>query len=70
MKVKIAVVEKIMLAEITDSLRRNFPTEEWTHEFEKSYIKPDGGILYLKSHNNDLYPILIIEWKNKEQMIE
>ena len=50
---------------IVDNLRKNFPEEEFFHHFDKTSIKPDGGILSILDANGAKYPILISEVKNQ-----
>lgn len=55
-----------LLKDIVNDLRQTFPDVEFHHHLDKSSIKPDGGIFYLKDPQNDkIYPILIAEVKNQ-----
>lgn len=55
------------LKDIISELRPNFPHTDLHYHFEKSHIRPDGGILQIKSvkDNTLTYPILISEVKNQ-----
>ena len=50
---------------IVDSLRKNYPEEDFSYFFESSSIRPDGGILSLLDNDGNKYPILISEVKNQ-----
>ena len=56
---------KIYLKDIVAKLKKIYPNEDWFYNFEKSTIKPDGGILYLFDKNGKQYPILIAEQKSQ-----
>jgi type II restriction enzyme len=54
------------LKDIVAELRTAFPSIEFDYNFDTSNIRPDGGILFMKSITGDkLYPILITEVKNQ-----
>ncbi|MBM3313317.1 restriction endonuclease [candidate division WOR-3 bacterium] len=55
------------LGAIVKELRQTYPDVEFHYHFETSSIRPDGGILYLRSAESDemSYPILIAEVKNQ-----
>ncbi len=55
------------LKDIVAELRNNYPDTEFHHHFDRSYISPDGGILYIEGRSDDTltYPILIAEVKNQ-----
>lgn len=55
------------LRDIIDELRKCFPDIDLHYHFESSRIQPDGGILSIKSNEDNLltYPILISEVKNQ-----
>ena len=50
---------------IVDSLRKNYPEEDFSYFFESSSIRPDGGIFSLLDNDGNKYPILISEVKNQ-----
>lgn len=56
-----------LLKDIVSDLRQAFPDAEFHCHFDTSAIRPDGGILHLKSQTepNLLFPILIAEVKNQ-----
>ena len=56
---------KIYLKDIVAKLRKIYPNEIWFYNFEKSTIKPDGGILYIVDNDGRQYPILIAEQKSQ-----
>jgi type II restriction enzyme len=55
------------LKDIVAELRSTYPQVELHHHFDDTSIRPDGGILYLRSIPGDplTYPILIVEVKNQ-----
>ncbi len=50
---------------IIENLISIFPCVDFSYYFDRSSMKPDGGILSLKADNDRLYPILISEKKNQ-----
>lgn len=56
---------KIYISSIISDLKEKIPNEEWFYNFNKSSLKPDGGILYIKDKNNSKFPILITEMKKQ-----
>jgi type II restriction enzyme len=55
------------LGEIVGELRQTYPEMEFHHHFDNTYIRPDGGLLFIESSQEDAltYPILISEVKNQ-----
>lgn len=55
------------LKDIVQELKYSYPGVEFHYHFDRSSIRPDGGILFLKGEPDDLgsYPILIAEVKNQ-----
>ncbi len=55
------------LHSIVEELKENYPEVDFHYHFNKSSIRPDGGILYLKpiKPTQISYPILISEVKNQ-----
>jgi len=55
------------LSDIVQELRHTYPDVEFHSHFETSSIRPDGGILNLRTTDSDelTYPILIAEVKNQ-----
>jgi len=53
------------LAEVVRKLREHFPDVPFFHHFERSAMRPDGGILSLRDAKGALFPILIVEVKNQ-----
>jgi type II restriction enzyme len=55
------------LKDIINELRPDFPDTDLHCHFEKTHMKPDGGILAIKSSKDSTltYPILISEVKNQ-----
>jgi len=66
---KIALVHKPQwhLRDIVAELRQTYPDVEFYHYFDRSSIRPDGGILFIRGKPGDklTYPILIAEVKNQ-----
>ena len=55
----------IKVKRMYEILSENFPEHEFYYSSEKSYIKPDGGLVYLIAKDGKKYPILISEVKNQ-----
>lgn len=55
------------LKDIVAELRLTYPDTNFHYHFDKSSIKPDGGILHIKAREDDqlIYPVLIAEVKNQ-----
>jgi len=55
------------IKDIVKELRITYPEVEFHYHFDRSSIRPDGGILYIKGQPDDeyIYPILIAEVKNQ-----
>ena len=55
------------LRDIVDELSQYFPEVDFHYHFDTSHIRPDGGILSIKSNQDETftYPILISEVKNQ-----
>lgn len=55
------------LSDIVTELRHTYPDVEFHYHFNRSSIRPDGGILYIQGPDNSKtsYPILIAEVKNQ-----
>ena len=54
------------LKDIVAELRSVYDDVEFHYQFDKSYMQPDGGMLYLHRRGSDfVYPILISEVKNQ-----
>ncbi len=53
------------LKDVVEKLRKNFPQVDFHYFFDKSAMRPDGGILSLVSKAGEIYPILIAEKKNQ-----
>lgn len=66
-KVTLSHEKEWYLKDIVSELRQVYPDTEFHHHFEKSSIRPDGGILSIESpqENALTYPILIAEVKNQ-----
>lgn len=59
------VEDKLFLHDIVNKLKINYPADEWNNLFDSSFLKPDGGILYLRDKRKNKYPILIAEMKKQ-----
>jgi len=68
-KKKISLVHQKQwyLKAIVAELRDTYPDTEFYYHFDRSSIRPDGGILYIQGKPGDklTYPILIAEVKNQ-----
>jgi type II restriction enzyme len=53
------------LHDVVAKLRRNFPQVDFHYFFDRSTMRPDGGILSIVSETGAIYPILIAEKKNQ-----
>lgn len=63
---KLVHKKRVMLTDIVADLRKNFNDVNFTDPFPRSFMTPDGGLLYIESRGTrDLYPILITEVKNQ-----
>lgn len=54
-----------MLSDVVESLRRSFPDVDFHYHFDRSAMRPDGGILSLIDKEGNRHPILITEKKNQ-----
>lgn len=54
-----------VLAGVVASLRESFPGIDFEYHFEKSSMRPDGGILSILDHEEIARPVLIAEVKNQ-----
>ena len=66
-KISLAYEKQWNLKDIVGELRQYYPEMDFHHHFETSSIRPDGGILFIKTNlaNTLTYPILISEVKNQ-----
>lgn len=67
MAVSLTHEKQWFLKDIVAELRRTYPDVEFHYHFDRSSIRPDGGILSIKGPPADTltYPILIAEVKNQ-----
>jgi type II restriction enzyme len=64
--VKLEHHREIFLRDVVLDLQNRYRNVDFTYMFEKSSMRPDGGILYLVSKDDtQKYPILISEVKNQ-----
>jgi len=63
--VRLAFISDWYLKDIVASLKESFPDVDFYHHFEKSSIRPDGGVLFIVDNDQKKYPILIGEVKNQ-----
>lgn len=54
-----------LLADVVSSLSDSFPGETFVHYHMKSAMRPDGGILSMRSNDGRQFPLLIAEKKNQ-----
>lgn len=66
-KVTLVHQNRWLLKDIVSELRQTYPDTEFHCHFKTSFIRPDGGILYLRGRKGDKlsYPILIVEVKEQ-----
>lgn len=66
-KISLVHEKQWYLKDIVRELRSTYPDLEFHYHFDTSSIRPDGGILLIRSKPDDLmsYPILIAEVKNQ-----
>jgi len=53
------------LTEVVRKLREHFPDVPFFYHFERSSMRPDGGILSMLDDKGTYFPILIVEVKNQ-----
>lgn len=63
--VKLRLEKAWRLHDIVGRLKNTFPQVDFFCNFKNSSMKPDGGIIFIKGKNADLFPILISEAKNQ-----
>lgn len=64
-EIKIEHQKLVHLRDITSHLGAAFPEIQFTQHFDSSFLKPDGGFLFLVDNNGKRYPILISEAKRQ-----
>ena len=57
--------KSIVLNDIIKNLKEIYRETSFSTCFDSSTMKPDGGLLYLVDHQENMYPILIAEKKNQ-----
>jgi len=63
--VSISWDSKIHVNEIVSLLKKRDKNTKYSFRLEKSFLKPDGGILYIRDSYNNKFPILITEMKQQ-----
>jgi type II restriction enzyme len=63
--VKLEHKSNIFLKDIVEKLKEIYSDVDFGYNFETSSMRPDGGILYVVSKNEEKFPILITEMKNQ-----
>lgn len=63
--VKLSHSKTWYLSDIVSDLKGIYPDVKFFYKFDTSYMKPDGGIIFLKDKKNKSFPILISEAKNQ-----
>ena len=53
------------LKSVVDRLSAHYPEVDFHHYFDRSAMRPDGGILSIVARDGSMYPILISEKKNQ-----
>lgn len=64
-KVKLEHNDSLYLSKVITHLKKYYPNVDFANVLKTSYMKPDGGILYLIDNDSNHYPILITEVKNQ-----
>lgn len=64
-KVSITWHDQIFLKIIVSALKGYYPDVDFQYHFDKSSMRPDGGIVSIADQEGNLYPILIAEVKNQ-----
>ncbi len=55
----------LYLSEVVSGLRKRYRGVDFSYVFDRSSMRPDGGILSMNSKSGKKYPILIAEVKNQ-----
>lgn len=65
-KISLAHETQWYLKDIVAELRHSYPDTTFHYHFDKSSIRPDGGILHIRENAQDkfMYPVLIAEGTN------
>ena len=63
--IKLEHESNMFLKNIVIKLKKLFPDVDFNYYFDTSSMRPDGGILYMVTKNEQKYPILITEMKNQ-----
>lgn len=63
--VKLEHDKKILLVTIVEHLAESFPEVKFEAKLDKSYLAPDGGIVYLVDKENKRHVVLIAEAKRQ-----
>ena len=63
--VKLEHESNMYLKDIVNKLKKIFPDVDFNYYFDSSSMRPDGGILYIVTKDEQKYPILITEMKNQ-----
>jgi type II restriction enzyme len=63
--VKLEHESNMYLKDIVNKLKIYFPDVDFSYNFDTSSMRPDGGILFIVTRNEQKYPILITEVKNQ-----
>jgi type II restriction enzyme len=63
--VKLQHESNMYLKDIIEKLQGIYPDVDFSYNFDTSSMRPDGGILYIVSKDEQKYPILITEMKNQ-----
>jgi type II restriction enzyme len=64
-KVELVHKSKVYIKDIVEDLETHFPDVPFHHHFDNTFLKPDGGILYVKDRRGAEHPILISEAKRQ-----
>lgn len=65
-QVQLEICKSVLLSEVVKSLKKQYPNVGFADpEVGRSFMSPDGGIVYLISKGGEKYPLLISEVKNQ-----
>jgi type II restriction enzyme len=63
--VKLVHESNMHLRDAVEKLQKTYPDVDFSYNFDTSSMRPDGGILYIVSKDEEKFPILITEMKNQ-----
>jgi type II restriction enzyme len=63
--IKLVHESNMYLKNAVKKLQKTYPDVDFCYNFDTSSMRPDGGILYIVSKDEEKFPILITEMKNQ-----